>query len=411
MSSVVALQAALGKQVVELHEPLSLEGASLEATLRPRDGDELASTLASLSEHALPVLVRGGGTRLEIGNPCGSARALLSTERITGIEELDAEDGVVSVRAGTPLAVVAEAVDKAGWELPFDPPGATTTVGGAIAAAATGPRRQRFGSPRDSVLGLKVVLASGERTSCGGRVVKNVTGYDMAKLYTGSFGSLGVIEAAWLRARPRPAAVSSAVVALPAPDPGEPLRTAIDASRRSSARVVALVSGDPAVKLGAPTAGEGTWVLCVEFAGEAPAVERDAAWLRDEAGAREVPEASRLVGRLRDLQGAGPVRARLSLLPSELPLLLSPLASAGVGTITYPGLGIVYAFGTDSTEPIVAAARRCGAALLFEALPLVARRELDVFGDPGATHRLARALKQQFDPGRILNPGRFQGRL
>ncbi len=408
MSSVEALRATLGEDVVELHEPRSLEGASLEATLRPRGGDELARTLEALLEQQLPVLVQGGGTRMQLGNPCPGARALLSSERIAGVDEFDAEDGVVHARAGTPLAVVAEAVGEAGWELPFDPPGATTTVGGAIATSATGPRRQRFGAPRDSVLGLQVVLASGERTSCGGRVVKNVTGYDMAKLYAGSFGSLGVIEGAWLRLRPRSRAVRSAVVVLPGSDPEPPLRIALAAARRGSARVVALVSGDTAAQLGAPAPGDGAWVLVVEYAGEAPAVESDGAWLRDEAGGRDVPLASRLVGRLRDLQGAGEVRARLSVLPSELPGLLAPLVGAGLGTITYPGLGIVYAFSDGDTKPLVEAGRASEADVLFEALPLDARRDVDVFGDPGPAFPIARALKERFDPTGILKPGRVQ---
>ena len=411
MSSFEALQATLGEDVVELHEPRSLEGALLEVTLRPRDGDELARSLAALSEQQLPVLVRGGGTRMQVGSPCPGARALLATERIAGIDEFDADNGVVHVHAGTPLAVVAEAVNEAGWELPFDPPGVTTTVGGAIAASATGPRRQQFGSPRDCVLGLQVVLPSGERTSCGGRVVKNVTGYDMAKLYTGSFGSLGVIEGAWLRMRPRPRAVTSAVVVLPASDSEPPIRIGLAAARRSSARVVALVSGGCAAPLGVAAPGDEAWVLVVEYAGEAPAVGSDVAWLRDEASAREVPEASQLVARLRDLQGSGEVRVRLSVLPSELPALLAPLSSAGVSTITYPGLGIVYAFSDGDAKPILEAAHRSDADILLEALPLEARREVDVFGGPGAALPIARALKQSFDPLGILNPGRFQGRL
>jgi glycolate oxidase FAD binding subunit len=348
---------------------------------------------------------------MQVGSPCPGARALLVTGGISGIDEFDADDGVVHVRAGTRLAVVAEAVGEAGWELPFDPPGDTTTVGGAIAASATGPRRQQFGSPRDSVLGLQVVLPPGERTSCGARVVKNVTGYDMAKLYTGSFGSLGVIEAAWLRLRPRPRAVAGAVVVFPGSGSEPPLGIGLAAARRGSARVVAIVSGGLAVQLGVATPGDEAWVLVVEYAGEAPAVARDIDWLRDQATAREVPEASQLVGRLRDLQGAGEVRARLSVLPSQLPGLLAPLSSAGVGTVTYPGLGIVYAFSEGDAKPLLEAARGSAADILLEALPLDARRDVDVFGDPGAALPIARALKQRFDPLGILNPGRFQGRL
>ena len=411
MSSFEALRETLGGDIVELHEPRSLEGASLEADLRPRDADELARTLSALSESRLPVLVRGGGSRLPLGNPCPAARALLSTERLVGIDEFDADDGVIHARAGTPLSVLDEVVSEAGWELPFDPPGASTTIGGVIAAAATGPRRQKFGAPRDSVLGLEVVSASGQPTRCGGRVVKNVTGYDMAKLYTGSFGSLGVISGAWLRARPRPRARRSALAVLSGPEVEASLRLALAASRRGSARVAALVYGEPAGGLGASSAGGGNGRLVVEFAGEDPEVERDMTWLSEQAGVRLQLEGDPLVARLRDLQGSGEVRVRLSTLPSRLPGLLAALLATGAGCVTYPGLGLIYVFSDTDVEPVLQAARAVDAEWLFELLPLERRREVDVFGEPGDGFPIARALKARFDPLGILNRGRFQGRL
>ena len=411
MSALEALRESLGDDLVELHEPRLLEDASLGASLRPRDDDELSRALGTLSEARLPVLVRGGGTRLPLGNPCPGARALLSTERLVGIDEFDPQDGVIHARAGTPLAVLDEAVAEAGWELPFDPPGASTTIGGVIAAAATGPRRQKFGAPRDSVLGLEVVLASGEVTRCGGRVVKNVTGYDMAKLFTGSFGSLGVISGAWLRARPRPRARRSALALLSGSEPEASLRLAGAASRRSSARVVALVHGDPALGLGDPTDEAVGGRLVVEFAGEDPEVERDLDWLREQPGLRLQSETDHVVAGLRTLQGSGEVRVRLSALPSRLPGLLSALLANGSGCVSYPGLGLVYVLGGVDVETVLQAARAAHAEWLFEALPVEQRREVDVFGEPGDGFPIARALKARFDPLRILNRGRFQGRL
>lgn len=411
MSGLEALRETLGEEIVELHPPRPLEDASLEAHLSPRNSDELARSLAALSESRLPVLVRGGGTRLSLGNPCPEARALLSTERLVGIDEFDADDGVIQARAGTPLGVLDEAVAEAGWELPFDPPGASTTIGGVIAAAATGPRRQKFGAPRDSVLGLEVVLASGQPTSCGGRVVKNVTGYDMAKLYTGSFGSLGVISGAWLRLRPRPSSRQSALAVLSGLEVEASLQLALAASRRGSARVAALVHGEPAQALAASTADAGSGRLVVEYAGEVPEVERDMDWLSGQAGVRLQPEGDPLVECLRDLQGSGEARVRLSALPSRLPGLLAALLAIGAGCVSYPGLGLVYVFTDGDVEPVLQAARAADAEWLFEALPLERRREVDVFGEPGDGFPIARALKARFDPLGILNPGRFQGRL
>jgi len=410
--SLEALCKLLGDEVASRHEPVAVEGLELEATLAPRDAGELSRALAALNEHALPVLVRGGGTRMGLGNPPREARVLLSTARLAGIEEFDAVDGVVRVRAGTPLAEVAKTVEASGWELPLDPPGAGSTVGGAVASSAIGPRCQRFGPPKNALLGLDVVLATGEHTSCGARVVKNVTGYDMAKLYAGSFGSLGVIESAWLRVRPRPRLVKTAVAALDAGDCARALRVGLAAARRDSARVAAVVTGELASQLGAPPAEGGAAALVVEYGGDEPAVERDLEAVLAEAGGREVPEASRIVGRLRDLQATGAVRARIAALPTRLAPIVEALARAGVATLTYPGVGVVYAIAPDDEAQIRAIDAAAGdAALVIEALPLARRRERDVFGPAGPAARIARALKQRFDPAGILNPGRFQGRL
>jgi len=415
-----ALQAELGAGIVSLHDPVKVAGAVIRVSLRPRDADELARSLAALHERERPVLVRGGGTRMDFGNPPREGvETLLSTEGLAGVRELDALDGVVNVGAGTPLASLEGEVLPAGWELPLDPPGATTTVGGALATAATGPRRLRFGAPRDCILGLTVVLASGERTRCGARVVKNVTGYDMAKLYAGSLGVLGVIESAWLRLRPRPEETRTQVALLATGSPDESLRLALEASRRDSARAVALVTGACAEHLGAPAGAPPARVLVAEYAGDSPAVARDCDWLRAESGARTVPDASRLVGRLRDLQGSGRVRARLAVLPDQQAALCAPLVAAGLGTVVYPGVGLVYAIqdeeragaAREAAAVIDAAAAANGADLVFEALPAAESSGRDVFGDPGATGPLSRSLKQRFDPRGILNPGRFQGRL
>ena len=407
---VTALCQELG-DVAEPHEPMALEGLSVEATLRPGDGDDLSRVLAILSERKLPVVVRGGGTRMGLGNPPRDARLLLSTERLSGIEEFDAVDGVVRVRAGTPLSEIAKTVEAEGWELPLDPPGAAATLGGVVATNATGPRVPRFGAPRRALLGLDVVLATGEPTSCGARVVKNVTGYDMAKLYAGSFGILGVILAAWLRVRPKPRAVKTAVVAFEGRDLARSAGIAVAASRRETARVAALVTGAPATELGAPPVSGGASALVVEYAGDEPAVERDLARLLAEAGGREVAEESRLVGRLRDLQASGTVRARIAALPSEVPRILESLSQAELGTITYPDAGFVYAIGGDVAATGAIGEAAGGSDLLYEALPLDARRERDVFGPAGAAGKIAASLKQRFDPAGILNPGRFQGRL
>ncbi len=429
-AGVAALRASLlplsfsDEELVE-REPLDVDGCRVSATLIPRDGESLAQMLGALSERELAVVVRGGGTRLGLGNPPHRADAILSTERLVGVDTFDAQDGVAYVRAGTRLSGLRAEVNAQGWELPLDPPGESSTVGGCLATAATGPRRLGFGAPRDCVLGLDVALASGERTRCGGRVVKNVTGYDLAKLYTGSFGTLGVIEAAWLRLRPLPERVELRVASFP--DRAETFESALAISRRASSRAVALMNApaagalDHAVRSSSARAAD--WLLLAELAGDAPAVVRDARWLEEEFAA-ERPDPGlgpEPIAELRALQGRAVAprgaRTRIAALPSRLAPVCGALSDAGL--IVYPALGLVYAVWSGDTSPVsdadldrvAHAAREAEGTVVCEELSPELKQKHDVFGDPGSSLSLMRALKTQFDPRGTLNPGRFQGRL
>jgi glycolate oxidase FAD binding subunit len=410
---------------------LEVDGVEVAATFAPESGDALAHTLAECAAQRLGLVVRGGGSQLGFGNLPRGAIGLLDTHLLAGIEELDAEEGVARVRAGTPLAELREAARAAGFELPLDPPGARSTLGGALAAAAIGPRAQGLGLPRDGVLGLDVALTDGTRTRCGGRVVKNVTGYDLAKLYVGSFGSLCVIESAWLRLRPRPERVEVVTGRL---DPGSTAyRAALDVARGASVRAAALVSAPLVERLtredietaaAVEAAGTRGPVLAVELAGDDAVVEAAARHLRERLGATRAPDD--LVDRVREIQGTWPrppgLRFRVASRASRLAEVAVRLESAGAELLAYPGLGLVYAgFGLAQREDDVeveralAAAREAaklgGGSYVLESAPVFAKRGRDVFGEPTAALAIARALKERFDPAGILNPGRGPGRL
>lgn len=397
------LLSALGSDSVFPHEPRALEGAKLEATLRPNGGETLATALRLLSEEALPTLLRGGGTKLATANAPCRARVLLETGGLAEPAEIDAEEGVARVPAGARLSALRAALAGSGWELPLDPPGRDSTLGGALAAAAQGPR---FGSPRDVVLGLGVVLASGERIRCGGRVVKNVTGYDLAKLFVGSYGSLGVIEWAWLRLRPVPEETRVCVAPLAADEEAD--AAALAAARRPTVRVAAIVDEDAARK------------LVVELAGDAAAVEQDAAALASMLGA--APGDGGAIDAVREAQGAGPLRVRIAGLPSGLGPAADALRDGGGAVLAYPARGLVWArFALEGPEDERSAARalraaneaarRADGACLLEASPVAAREGREVFGGTAGTLALERAIKRQYDPAGILNPGRFVGSL
>ncbi len=400
---------AAGEAGLEEHAPLELEGAQLEATLRPRDAAALARVLVALARFGLPALVRGGGSRLGLGNPAPAARVLLETGALTGVDEFDSGEGVCHAGAGTPLADLRAKVRAGGWELPLDPPGRGATLGGVLAAAALGPRALGFGAPRDLVLGLEVVLGSGERTRCGGRVVKNVTGYDLNKLHTGALGSLGVIEAAWLRLRPLPERVA-VFEARPARLEGA-CALGLAAARRVSARAVALTAPEPGAS-GGPR-------LVVELAGDAPSVARDAEWLHHELAAEEA--GAEALDEARALQVAPGLRFRISCLASRMDAALAALREEGATLLAYPGLGLLYAVTLPapsdasatqrSAQRAAEVARGAGGSAVLEQAPVDARRGLDVFGAAEALLPLHRSLKSRFDPAGILNPGRFMGQL
>jgi glycolate oxidase FAD binding subunit len=399
--STLRLAAKLGPDVVSAHEPRMLEGAKLEATLRPRSGEMLAEALRLLAEEGLPALVRGGGTRLATANAPCRARVLLETSGLAEPPELDLEEGVAKLPAGAKLAELRALLAGSGWELPLDPPGGGT-LGGALAAAAQGPC---FGAPRDVVLGFGAALAGGERIRCGGRVVKNVTGYDLMKLFVGSYGTLGVIEWAWLRLRPAPEQTRVCVAPLPLGE--EEDAAALAAARRPTARAAALLD---------PPGGERR--LVVELAGDAAAVAADAAALASAHGA--APAAGDALAELREAQGAGPLRVRIAAPPGALPAAAAVLRDAEGALLAYPARGLVWArfalAGPDDergAERALAAAneaaRRAGGACLVECAPLAARTGREVFGGTASTLALERAVKRRFDPAGLLNPGRFAG--
>jgi glycolate oxidase FAD binding subunit len=269
------------------------------------------------------------------------------------------------------------------------------------------------------VLGLEVALATGERTRCGGRVVKNVTGYDLMKLHVGAFGSLGVIASAWVRLRPRPEATWTGAAPLA---PGERgLADALAAARLATARAAVFAGAGlaPEVVAGADGARP---LLLVELAGDAPAVEADRGRLAERVEVAPAPPGS--VGRARAAQDgpAAGVRVRVAALPTRLPAAAAALAAGGARLLAHPGRGLVWGLfelapGAGPAEARLAldaaarAARAGGGPLLVEAAPAAVRAATDVFGELGPLLGLHRALKERFDPHGTLNPGRFAGRL
>jgi glycolate oxidase FAD binding subunit len=392
----------------------AFDGVAIEGRLEPKTPEDLAAALAAVSARGGAVLVRGGGSRLGIGNPLRRADAVLETRALARILELDADEGVMHAEAGAPLAVLRGAAAEAGWTVPLDPPGEHATLGGALASGSPG---ACFAQPRDAVLGLSVALAGGSLVRMGGRVVKNVTGYDLAKLFVGSFGALGVVTSAWLRLRPRP----EAHAVLAAPMPADP-RAALAAARLPAVRGALGLDAALAQRVVPGAAGA---ILLLEVCGDAPAVDGDRAALAERIGAAPCEPAA--LTRARELlasdgpEGDALLALRLAVVPSAVPEAAAALRAAGLAVVSQPARGLVHgrrALPEDAGEPFAAAVAAARAAAAsgqgswrVEAAPLAQKRAIDVFGEPLAHLALLRRLKTEYDPRGVLNPGRFAGHL
>jgi FAD/FMN-containing dehydrogenase len=187
-------------------------GARPRALVRPRSVDDVARTLALCTKLGQPVVPQGGLTGLARGAVALGGEIVLSMERFAGVESIDAAAGTITVRAGTPLQVVQEAAEAAGFTFGVDL-GArgSCQIGGAIATNAGGTRAIRYGVMREQVLGLEAVLADGTVVSSMNRMLKDNTGYDLKQLFIGSEGTLGIITRAVLRLRPKLASPATAM--------------------------------------------------------------------------------------------------------------------------------------------------------------------------------------------------------
>jgi glycolate oxidase FAD binding subunit len=323
--------------------------------------------------------------------------------------------------AGVRLDDLQRALTAARQRLALDPPQAGATLGGIIAAGASGPRRLRFGSVRDLLIGVTVVLADGTVARSGGKVVKNVAGYDLCKLFTGSLGTLGLIAQATFRLHPLPQAQRTVRVEVDGPeDAGAVVQMLTHSSLAASAIELAWFS---------PDAGG---MLAVLFEGTEPGVDaqaRTASELTSARGRAAVLDeaAAQRVWREMTLRpvGNGDVRLKLSALPADLPAVIRTVFQAcGAAGLSprltgHAGSGILFVDLTGADVPALArvvqtlrgdATLKQGSVVVLEAPPAL-KATIDVWGYAGDALSLMRRVKEAFDPGRILAPGRFVGGL
>jgi glycolate oxidase FAD binding subunit len=348
---------------------------------------------------------------MALGNVPRRYDLALRTAKLDRVVEYEPADLTVTVEAGMTAGRLETLLGEHGQFLPIDAP-LEATAGGALAAGLSGPSSHAYGLPRDWLIGCRVAHADGTISKGGGRVVKNVAGYDLPKLAVGALGTLGVIVEATFKVAPLPARQETLLFDCASVEEASTLTFAAD-ERGLALRAVALL---PQAQEGATTA---FWL-----AGPLSAVERTARELRELAGA----DARRLeageADRWWDALGAtgGGVTLRASLTPSAVLAFMQRLRDAAPETqvhcLAYPTTGIVLAAlqaEPDRAVAAIEAARRAaaeaGGTLVVTSAPLDVKRRIDVWDDPGSALPLKRRFKEQFDPHGTLNPGRFVGGL
>jgi glycolate oxidase FAD binding subunit len=430
-------------------------GVPARLVAAPAGTAEAAALIAETRD--LAVVIRGGGTKLDWGVPPRRLDLIIDTHRLTGVVEHAAGDLITVVRAGTRL----DAMDLPGQQLALDSPLPGATVGGTVAANVSGPRRTLYGTVRDLLIGVTVVRPDGTVAHAGGKVVKNVAGYDLGKLFTGSYGTLGLITECAFRLHPLPAA--SAVVRAATTGPAD------------AGRLVAAVLGaqvvPSAIEVNAPPGGGIEVAVLVE--GSPEGVRDRVAALRGLLGPGAADGLPEWWGRLP--WRPGDVGLKLTAALSEVPAVLAAAYDTGAPLTVRgsAGSGVLYAGFALSThthqaadrrdrptqgdasrcseqtagdasrcseqsagdapgcseqsagdapgcseqsageaarvvERLRAAATRAGGHAVVVTAPPPVRRVVDMWGPVGGL-ALMRRVKEQFDPDHRFAPGRFVG--
>lgn len=412
--------------------PYVVEGRTPEVAVFPGSVEDVCAIMTLAADAEIPVTPWGGGTAGSVGTPAARAGIILGSRRLDRLLEHEPGDLTATVQAGMTLASFGAALRARGQWLSLDPPDPErATIGGILAANASGPRRHLYGTARDLLIGVTVVTAAGAVVRGGGKVVKNVAGYDVPKLFVGSYGTLGVIVEATLKLRPVPdderlvcarfERLKDAGAAVRAIMGSDLIPTAIELLDADASRTLGLDGAGTTLVAAFDGLAEQVEWQCSEFGQvTAPFGGKETRTLGPEVWSRLATAAPRAFGTLAatlrfavlptqvaDMmeQGAGVARAR--------GLLTAWSAHAGVGIVS----GALF---SDQDQPDLAPiaavlgewrdiARASGGHAVLDWAPLALKSYIPVWDDPGAAGRIMQRIKAQLDPKNILNPGRFVG--
>jgi glycolate oxidase FAD binding subunit len=395
----------------EATEEDTVEGVEPDFVVEPGSIEEISDVMKLAAREDLAVAPRGSGTKTHIGDPPRRLDLIVGTLRMNEVLEHTPGDQIVRLEAGVKLEDLQENVSGSNQMLAIDPPESGATIGGIVAANSSGPRRYRYGTIRDLIIGITVVLHDGTVAKAGGKVVKNVAGYDLSKLFTGSLGTLGVIATANFRLHPRPEASRTVAVEVAGPQQAQAAAqaivhsqveaTAIELHYGESEKLLAVhlesISGGIDVK------GETASFLLKQF-GEVRTLSDEEA---DHLGPLTSPEVLKIGTPPADL--AAVLDSVLGA--AERKGLAHPRITGHAGT----GVTLVGFSGEneDGAAGFVEEMReiwvRRGGNVTLQRAPLTLKRRVSTWDNGGDYLGLVRRVKEKFDPRGGMNPGRFLG--
>jgi glycolate dehydrogenase FAD-binding subunit len=392
-----------------------VDGVQPQLVVEPGSEQELAKVLKLANDAALAVIPRGGGTKLAWGNPPQRADIVLSTARLNAVLEYAWSDLTLIVEAGCTMKQLRETLAQIGQRLALDPLWPSrATIGGVLSTNDSGALRLRFGSLRDLIIGVTLALPDGTLAKSGGKVVKNVAGYDLPKLATGALGTLGIITSATFRLHPLPQ--EACTLSCLARDAREAQRLVLAVQNSKLAhsalqiRFVESMQPQIDVLFEATQAGLTAQVeqLKAILAPSAVIDPGPAVWnARQElySAAVDNPEKSAVV--------------KISVLPAQIAEAYEELARVAVNRVRFSavmqaiGIGTVHFKATPDEIVVTLQVLRKKFAAMGGSMTIAHRPadmpSMDAWDDPGDALALMRAVKQQFDPKSTLNPGRFVG--
>ena len=390
-------------------------GTSIACTVYPNTQEELAARIACARQNRWRVLPCGSGSKLDWGGLVEGVNIAVSTARLNRLVEHAVGDLTVTAAAGMKFADLQAVLGAVGQFLPIDPAyPQQATLGGIIATADTGSLRHRYRGVRDLLLGMTFVRSDGKIAVAGGRVVKNVAGYDLMKLFTGSYGTLGIISQVTFRVYPLPESSGTVILTGEAGALAQAAQILLSSALTPTA--VDLLSPDLVTKLGL---GKGTGLI-VRFQSIAESVQQQSARLL-EVGEKlglqgtkcseddEHQLWQRLPETMWDSGTKSAIICKIGIRPSEAVTFINQLPIQDAWIHAGTGLGVLR-FEAATAQTLLQVRQGCeakGGFLTVLAAPTDIKQELDVWGYTGSAIDLMRRIKQQFDPENILSPHRF----